>query len=170
MQSGSAWTMSEGTTTVTGNGSNATGRTWYSRTNNGDHVIGPRTLTVPSGSMLMFPNGVTFEFDDSQYFYNITCSGTIETKNARLHIDNDFRCNGWGPNGYAGYHFTVGNDFTKIGASTFNTIDTGSTWTVSGNMTIESGKIDVHGRLAPTPGDVNLKLYGNLINNGGYII
>ena len=168
MQSGSTFSMSEGTTTVTNTGSNDSGRTWFTRTNSTDP--GPRTLTVPSGSMLMFPNSATFEFDDSQYFYNITCSGTIESKNAQLHIDNDFRCNGWGSNGYKGYHFTVGNDFTKIGASTFNGIDTGSTWTVSGNMIIESGKIDVHGRLAPTPGDVNLKLYGNLINNGGYII
>jgi hypothetical protein len=120
--------------------------------------------------MLMLPNGGTMEFDNSDYFYNITCSGTWETKNSQLHIDNDFRCNGWGPNGYRGYHFTVGNDFTKIGATTFNGIDTGSTWTVSGNMIIESGKIDVHGRSAPTPGDVNLKLYGNFINNGGNII
>ena len=168
MQSGSAWTMSEGTTTVTANGSNATGRTWFTRTNSTDP--GPRTLTVPSGSMLMLPNGGTMEFDNSNYFYNITCSGTFDTKNSELHIDNNFRCNGWGPNGYAGYWFTVGNDFTKIGASTFNAIDTGSTWTVSGNMTIEDGTIDVHGRSAPTPGDVNLKLYGNFINNGGYII
>jgi hypothetical protein len=37
-------------------------------------------------------------------------------------------------------------------------------------MTIEDGKIDVHGRDGDPPGDVNLKLYGNLINNGGNII
>ena len=168
MKSGSTLVLASGTTTVTANGSNATGRTWFTRTNSTDP--GPRTLTVPSGSMLMLPNGGTMEFDNSNYFYNITCSGTFDTKNSELHIDNNFRCNGWGPNGYAGYWFTVGNDFTKIGASTFNAIDTGSTWTVSGNMTIEDGTIDVHGRSAPTPGDVNLKLYGNFINNGGYII
>ncbi len=168
MKSGSTFSMPAGTTTVTNNGSNDSGRTWFTRTNSTDP--GPRTLTIPSGSMLMLPNGGTIEFDDSDYYYNITCSGTFETKNGNLHIDNDFRCNGWGPNGYAGYHFTVGNDFTKIGTSTFNNIDTGSNWTVSGNMIIESGKIDVHGRSALTPGDVNLKLYGNFINNGGDII
>ena len=168
MMSGSTLVLTSGTTTVTKQGSNATGRTWFTRTDSTDP--GPRTLTIPSGSMLMLPNGGTMEFDDSDYYYNITCSGTFETKSGNLHIDNDFRCNGWGPNGYRGYHFTVGNDFTKIGTSTFNQIDTGSTWTVSGNMIIESGKIDVHGRSAPTPGDVNLKLYGNFINNGGDII
>jgi hypothetical protein len=168
MMSGSTLVLTSGTTTVTNQGSNATGRTWFTRTNSTDP--GPRTLTIPSGSMLMLPGGGRMEFDDSDYYYNITCSGTFDTKNAHLHIDNDFRCNGWGPNGASGYHFTVGNDFTKIGTATFNSIDTGSTWTVSGNMTIEDGKIDVHGRDGDPPGDVNLKLYGNLINNGGNII
>ena len=168
MMSGSALVLASGTTTVTNNGSNATGRTWFTRTNGSNP--GPRTLTVPSGSMLMLPGGGTIEFDNSNYFYNITCSGTFSTKNSSLNIDNDFRCNGWSPNGNTGYHFTVGNDFTKIGSSTFNSIDTGSNWTVSGNMIIESGNIDVHGRSATTPGDVNLKLYGNFINKGGEII
>jgi len=165
MQSGSAWTMSEGTTTVTSNGSNATGRTWFSRTNVDNP--GARTLTIPSGSMLMLPGGGSIEFDNSNYFYNITCSGTFETKNSHLHIDNDFICSGWGPNGYAGYWFTVGNDFTKIGSGRFNTIDTGSTWTISGNATIEDGIWDIHGTDgAGDHGEVNVKIYGNLINNG----
>ncbi len=168
MQSGSAWTMSEGTTTVTNNGSNATGRTWFSRTN-GDNP-GARTLTIPSGSTLLFSSNCTFEFDNSQHFYNITVNH-IDTKNSHLHIDNDFSASGWGPNGYAGYWLTVGNDLTIRDGGRFNTIDTGSTWTISGNVTLDSGsKWDIHGTgSGGDNGDVNVKIYGNLINNGGYI-
>ena len=168
MQSGSAWTMSEGTTTVTNNGGNDTGRTWFSRTN-GDNP-GARTLTIPSGSTLLFSSNCTFEFDNSQYFYNITVNH-MDTKNSHLHIDNDFSASGWGPNGYAGYWLTVGNNLTIRDGGRFNTIDTGSTWTISGNVTLDSGsKWDIHGTgSGGDNGDVNVKIYGNLINNGGYI-
>ena len=170
LTSGGTFNATPSVTTLSGIDDNtgANGRKWYSRTD-GSNTPGPRTFNANDGTIDYISN-VTCEFDNSNYFYNISCSGTFDTKNTQLHIDNDFRCNGWGPNGYTGYHFTVGNDFTKIGSTTFNSIDTGSTWTVSGNMIIEDGKIDIHGRSAPTPGDVNLKLYGNFINNGGNII
>ena len=150
------------------------GRDWYTRTNN--TYPGARTLTVPRDSTLSFSGSASMEFDNANLYQYLDCSSTLNTKNSHLKIDKDFTTEGWGPNGYAGYHLTVGRNL-YVDGNNFNSIDTGSTWTVSGNVNVASdGKIDTHGwgvdtSAGHTPGQVNFYIYGNLIvKEGGRIV
>ena len=126
-------------------------RHWYTR--------GAGTVTIPSGSTLDSLGSFQFEFDNSDYYHNVYCSGNTLSKNTHLHVNNDFKSESWGPNGYYGYNFTVGRNFHKVGTGAFNSIDTGyyagvgnrTKWIVSGNSYIHGGKIDIHGWSTNSP-------------------
>ena len=174
--SGATATLSAGTTTLITNATArarapySTGRDWFTRANGTNP--GARTLTIPEDSTLTLSGGAQVEFDDSDLYQYVNCiNGKFLTKNDSFKVNRDFTTHGWGPNGYAGYHLTVGGNLTNTGE--FNTIDTGSTWTISGNLILSgaSSVMDVHGHDCPSgSGDVTVNIYGGLINNGGEII